>query len=141
MGQLAALRDVFGVRYNGHILYMCVCAHLKRGFQNAYSFDCKMLCRNMKHSFCTQHKVPLQFAAFQIAHILSNSPSHLSALCCVMLYCHLFSRWQVPLAADRGAAGAQPGVQRSVPAVQVQNNASSDTPGGGQLTCQRADHR
>ena len=58
-----------------------------------------------------------------------------------MLYFHLFSRWQVPLAADRGAAGTQPGVQRSVPAVQVQNNASSDTPGSGQLICQRADHR
>jgi len=58
-----------------------------------------------------------------------------------MIHCHLFSRWQVPLAADRGAAGAQPWIQWSVLAVQVQNSASPDTPGGGKLTCQRADHR
>jgi hypothetical protein len=67
-------------RYSDHILYMRVCALLNRGLQNAYLLDCKMFCRIMKHSFYTQHKVILQFAAFQIAHILSLSPSHLSAM-------------------------------------------------------------
>jgi hypothetical protein len=54
---------------------MRVCAHLKRGLQNAYLLDCKK-----KHSFYTQPKVPLQFAAFHIAHILSISPIRLSAM-------------------------------------------------------------
>jgi len=67
-------------RYSGHILYMRVCAHLKRGLQNAYLLDCKMFCSKTKHSFYTQRKIPLQFAAFHIAHILSISPSHLSAM-------------------------------------------------------------
>jgi hypothetical protein len=59
----------------------------------------------------------------------------------VVHMCSLFSRWEVPLAADRGAAGAQLGVQRSVPVVPVPDNASSDSSGSRQLAGQRAHHR